>query len=201
MAGDPLREDEDPRYADDLLSDALDAALRATQAYSGELVDEVYTAESADQATFELPGNVLRVLRVGGIDNASGVQWYTRAQPQEAIYVGSSERYYDVVGQSLTVSPVLEEGDQLRLVMERAWSWPTDAEEEMELPLWVVEALPFYAVYYLLCTYVSRLSVESAWKTRLDSGRPVDNPAKEGADWYLNQFEKRCIRNIRQEVS
>lgn len=201
MAGDPELGDRPKRFATELVSDAIDAALRATHRYSGAVEFVSWKAEEDSTTQFTLPDGTLRVLRFGVIDDIDGVTWYARARPASAgSYMTGLEESYDVVGDLLLISPELDEGDQVKVFLEKAWMWPNEEQDELDLPVWVVDALPFYACYYLMTEKAAKFAVEGQWKTKQDSGRPIDNPAIEGANWFLGQFQQRCMENIRQEV-
>ena len=75
-----------------------------------------------------------------------------------------------------------------------AWPMPDDEEECLELPDITLNAILFFACSYCLLQQASGISTIRQYNTRIDSGKPTDNPTNEMANYFLRRFDIEMAR-------
>ena len=189
------------RFSDTLIQDAYIEALLALSEYSGEVKEKTWTSSADDTSRFTLPDDFNRLLRVRYDDGTYAV-WLNLVEYEGGDYYydadeSGAQKGFLIIGDELVIPCGVDDTETITLVYEAAWIAGTDEDEQMNLPLWAIVAVPYYCVYYMLQNKGIGFAVTGEWKTRRDSGNPTDNPALEGADWFLNKFEAICERHIR----
>jgi len=207
------KDTEDYRWSDELVDDAINDGLRALGDYSGVITQHTFASVADDTKTFTLPANFLRQLdtpplKTGTTDEDtisfadSEYLGEVRYAPEDTDYDAddvSAPIGWRIVGDSLIATAGLDDGETLTIVYEALWPEVKNDSDALDLPFWAEMALLHYCHYYCLMQEGTLFSTETFWKTNLDS-RPIGNPAFEGCDWFLKQFESICQKHIRQVI-
>jgi len=196
------------RFSDDLVLDAINAALFALADYAGQVKQQAWTP-TVDTPTFQLPDDLIRVLRVARTDPGSDslstlaeTEYLAYSRPEAGEFApeaGEGYANYDLVGSLLLIGDSVTAGQTLTVTYEGYWE-EVKKNGKLELPGWAFGALPLYAIYTLLQKPGATMAVEGGWKTRRDAGKPTDNPALESASWFRIQFERICEKHIVHDV-
>jgi len=206
------KDTENYRWSDELVDDAINDGLRAFGDYSGVVAEHTWTSGADDTYSFTLPDGFQRLLklplRIGVTDNDTIL--FSDSERLGEIRHGVGDAHYDsddasaptgyeIIGNALVIPDGVDSGEELKIEYEKLWPQVEADDDVLDLPYWAEMALMHYCHYYCLMVEGTMFSTEVFWKTNLDS-RPVQNPAFEGCDWFLKQFEMICQKHIRQEV-
>jgi len=201
------------RWSSELVDDAINDGLRALGDYNGVVAQHTFTSVADDTSIFTLPDGFLRLLspplKVGTTDEDT-LSW-SDAEYSEETYPAPGDAQYDaddasapkghrIVGNTLVKPDGLDEGETLTIYYEALWPEVKADTDALDLPYWAEIALLHYCHYYCLMQEGTLFSTQGFWKTQIESGKPTDNPAFEGCDWFLKQFESICQKHIRQVV-
>lgn len=198
-----------------MVDDAICDGLRALGDYSGVVTQHTWTSVADDTDSFPLPPDFLRLLstpplRIGVTDDDT-ISFSDSEHLGEVRHEVGDIHYdpddasaptgYRIVGDNLIVPDGVDDGETLTIEYEALWPEVKEDADALDLPYWAEIALLHYCHYYCLMQEGTMFSTEAFWKTSQDSGRPVDNPAFEGCNWFLKQFEAVCQKHIRQAIA
>ena len=79
------------------------------------------------------------------------------------------------------------------------WVKPTKDADLLEPPASVLTCLILFSASYCLLTDATSSAAIDRFKTKVDSGQPTDNPAKEMSDFLLKRYEIEMQRLPRME--
>lgn len=176
-------------YAADLLKDAVHAALDAVTARIWKT--SIATVEG-DVEEFELPGDAIDVEAV--YDSKLGI-----FLPEITMQIGSTltsasgNGWISYPDQSITfINPLGSAGGEV--YYSAHWTLPDKESDLIEPPRIVLTCLVLYAASYCLLQEAVAQASLGSFKTKVDSGQPVDNPAKEMSDFFLRRYEHELQR-------
>jgi hypothetical protein len=69
------------------------------------------------------------------------------------------------------------------------WTKPVDEEEYIEAPDITITALTMYAASYCLLNSAAQASSIRQFATKVDSGKPTDNPLEQSSTYFMRRFE------------
>jgi hypothetical protein len=69
------------------------------------------------------------------------------------------------------------------------WAKPEDDEEALETPDIATAALTMFAASYCLLNSASQASSIRQFGTKVDSGKPTDNPLEQSSTYFMKRFE------------
>jgi hypothetical protein len=171
-------------YSAALLEDAIHAALDAITVRIWK--PSIFTVDGGLEEE-DLPDDLLDVEAV--YDETAGI-----AIPKLSLKVGES--ITSSLGNAWTMYPskkltfINELGTSGATVYYSAlWAKPSSDSEEIEAPMMTLTCLILYAVSYCLLVDAVASGNLANYKTKVDSGQPTDNPAKEMGTYILKRFE------------
>lgn len=74
------------------------------------------------------------------------------------------------------------------------WEKPVDEEDTLEIPDIASTALSLYAASYCLLNAASQAGNIAQFKTKVDSGDPLDNPLEALSNFFMKRFENEIQR-------
>lgn len=177
-------------YDADLITDAIRAALDALSSRMWKSKSFTY---EANNDYFEMPDDILEIFAV--YDYFLGIyipkqQMLPGLSMLDAQYQNS---WIDIPAGDLVFSADLGEDGALVYYIA-AWQLPEDEEEPLEPPEIALNAILFYACSYCLLQQASGISTIRQYNTKVDSGKPIDNPTNEMANYFLRRFESEMQR-------
>ncbi|MCK5307595.1 MAG: hypothetical protein KAJ73_03200 [Zetaproteobacteria bacterium] len=145
---------------------------------------------------FDLPADFLKAYAVFWEDESMflepadfvpGIQWDWDA-------VDATNRPYGFIlwpSDKLTVfhAPAIGTGN-LRLYYWGTYSDVVSLTDILEPPVWSHEALMFYTIALSLMPDMQDTATINQWNTRVDSGRPVDNPLLQSYDKIMHSYHE-----------
>jgi hypothetical protein len=101
---------------------------------------------------------------------------------------GLAQGFYLYPSGTITFTSVL--GDDGATVYYSAyWAKPEDDEEALETPDIATAALTMFAASYCLLNSASQASSIRQFGTKVDSGKPTDNPLEQSSTYFMKRFE------------
>ena len=173
-------------YPSDLLEDAIHAALEAITSRIWKT--SVWIIEEAGTEFDEMPDDLIDILSVYD----TGLSQYIPKVQQRPGASGVSSEYQnswiDIPSGTITFSVALTDYGA-RVYYMVPWTKPDNDGDILEPPDNVLNAILFYACSYCLLKEASGISTIRQYNTRVDSGKPTDNPTNEMANYFLKRFE------------
>ena len=97
--------------------------------------------------------------------------------------------YYEFPRGKLNLTRALGSGEELTVYYWSYWGSPVGSESTIEVPKWAHEALLWYCVGLAMSKPGVLAAQLNEWKTKRDSGSPIDNPAKTYAKYAREQYD------------
>lgn len=82
----------------------------------------------------------------------------------------------------------------VEIVYDKLWTELVDDADIVPVPLWLEEALTFYAASSALAHLASASGDLSQWDTKIDSGNPEHNPLLKLSDFYQKRADTSLMR-------
>jgi hypothetical protein len=163
-----------------LLKDAIHAALDA-------LTSRRWKPSSFDvdggSDTESLPDDLIDVEAVLDITNNIFLERTTMQAKS-----GFQNGFYLYPAGTITFTATL--GDSGATVYYSAyWAKPEDDEETLETPDIAATALTMFAASYCLLNSASAAASIRQFATKVDSGKPTDNPLEQSSTYFMKRFE------------
>lgn len=172
-------------YFAEILQDSVHAALKRV---SNRLWKNSVMSIETEGTVFALPSDLLDIQSV--FDNKTGMflPKIDFAPGQVLSPSNSANAWMDFPGNSLTfLNTIGTEGAKVYYMAH--WTLPTKDNDVLECPEVCITALVLYAASYCLAAAAVESGDVAQFRTKVDSGRPTDIPAKDLSDWFLRRFE------------
>lgn len=196
-------------WSSEKILDAINEALSALSDYVGWVTEKAYDPLEDDTSVFELPEDFKSVLSLRRTSSLSSTNEdylaIYRPSPGDTYFApdsASARAGYSIAGRKLIVWDGVDESSVLTLAYQGYWPSVEQAGDDLpvDLPLWAIRAIEYYACFYCLQEPGIGQAEEGKYQTRRSSGRPTDNPALEGADWFAEKFHKICDAHSGQDI-
>jgi len=184
---------ENPSFSEDVVYDSVCRAHAAILPWVPNYKEVLYTATSGSGLnTFELPSDVYDIQSVQLVDEYG--TFISRATLAAGTSRGNSESEND-----WTVSPTgylslaydITAGNRVRVYYLALWEIPASAQDTtfiLKVPDHAIAGLMYYAMSLVLIPTITDTSTLGTFKSKVDSGTPIHNPARDNANWYRSLF-------------
>jgi len=197
LLGDEITESEDygvpitgAAYDADLLLDSVHAALSA-------IAIRVWKPNSADiegNATeVDAPGDFIEV--DGVYDNTTGTfmpKFALTASKTKLVGIETNAWIVSPYGNITFVNALTSKG--AKLYYSATWEVPVLDNDALEPPQLACTAIALYATSYCLMNQATQQATLAAFKSKVDSGNPMDIPAQMMSDFFMKRFENELSR-------
>lgn len=168
----------------DLLKDACHAALLAlTSRYWKSSVLEVAADDEATEIS--LPADLIAVEAVFDAYLNTFLP-KTFFQPGNS-FMGSSNSWIDFPQGTIVLSNPMASGG--KVFYSAHWALPSDDADALEVPTMCLPFLLFFATSYCYMRKASETGDLRQFNSKVDSGTPTMNPAKDLSDFFLKRSE------------
>lgn len=189
-----LADPDGTTYTDELVYDGICAAFDAILPWLSKTGYYEYTSGSLGvQNDILLPDDVYEVDVV--LDEVSG---YSEVMQKASLNVGSSRGnqtsqndWLEYPKGYLSFSYDVPSDHVIKVYYKAYWDKPA-SETNLQFQIEIPSIAYMGMIYYTASHCVAEKSVSTAelnpFKTKVDSGTPIMNPAKELSTWFLNRF-------------
>lgn len=181
---------EGEEYKANLLKDSIHAALDAitVRLWKPAILEITTSTEEAvaESNSYDLPTGLIEVEAVYD-------EHLTSFIPKIDMLVG--ENILDPTGNAWYLYPdgritfVTAVSDSMKVFYSSLWSKPVNDEDALEPPGISLTPIILYAASYCMLPSSVTSSNIRQYNTKVDSGRPVDNPRAEQSNFFLRRFE------------
>lgn len=168
----------------ELLRDGIYAALDAICTRSPKT--KTWAITNARQ--FDLPSDLIEVDGVYSNNQAVFLPEF-QLMAYEGGYNNASNAWDIYEDGKLTLHTALSSSENATVYYSASWLKPIADSEQLEPPAYVETALALYAAHYVLFYDATQSGKLGQYKTKVDSGTPIDNPLIELVNFFLKHYE------------
>ena len=172
-------------YDADILKDAVHAALKRISSRIWKTA--IYEIEEAG-TNFSLPSDLLDI--EGVFENKTSM-FIPRIGFQTGQMLSTSmlnaNAWINYPNGITFVNELAADGAKVYYLAH--WELPEDDDESLECPEMTVTAVTLFAASYCLLKSAVEQGDIAQYKTKVDSGQPIDLPAKDLSNFFLARFE------------
>lgn len=178
----------------DILSDAIRAALDAILPWSYKTATATLAGSGQ---TYTLPTGFYRVISVWDGESETFLEPAILAPGEPGTSIAGNG-WYLVPTNSISFYNALST-DGGSLYYAARWGFPTSETGNIESPEYALSGLLMYAASYCLLAKGSLASSIRQYATKIDAGRPTDNPVADMSTFFMKRFELEMSRLPRYE--
>lgn len=177
-------------YDSELMADAVAAAHKAILPWQPKLATQTFIGDGTTTA-YALPTDFYQV---DGVCDETGLvippASLAPRQMRGANMAGTTNDWLEYPSGYLSFSHAINRGDAYTLYYQAQWAVPTSDSDALEVPEYLITAICLYASAYCMFPAAAGASEYGQYKSRIDSGRPTDNPVADRALFLLKLFEQ-----------
>jgi hypothetical protein len=184
---------ENPSFSEETVLDAVNAAHDAVLPWVPNYDEiELVATSGSGLNDLELPDDVYDIQAVQLVDDSG--KFISRATLAAGTARGNTSAENDWTESPkgyLSFAYDLSDGDTVKVYYLAHWPKPatiTDTDFVIQVPSHAHMGMIFYALSVILNPTVMDTATLGTFKSKVDSGTPVHNPAKDNANWFRSQF-------------
>lgn len=174
----------------ELLMDAIHAALGAVcQRYSKSSV-----VEFSNGIAFDLPADFIDMEGAFSVEDGLFLPEEQMIAYQTGIDSSVSNCWNLATETKLTFRTALTASQVVKVYYSAGWIDPVDDLDLIEAPHFLRTSICLYAAHYVMFLRASQAGDIGQYKTKVDAGRPTDNPLMELSNFFLRHYETEIQR-------
>jgi hypothetical protein len=172
-------------YEADLLKDAVHAALDAITVRCFK--PSTFTIKPSGEAT-ALPDDVIDIEAVYDETNSVFLEKLNMQVDKARIPTRGNGWLLYPAGY-VSLAAVIDGEVGATVYYSATWAKPEDDEDPIDTPQMAATALTYFAASYCLLNTATQTASIRQFDTKVDSGKPTDNPAEQMSTYFMKRFE------------